>query len=667
MKQTTLSGASADTLSQNTACLRKLFPEVFSEERIDFDKLRAVLGDAVDESEERYNFTWWGKSRALRLAQTPSMGTLRPCKEESKHWDTTGNLYIEGDNLEVLKLLQKSYHNRVKLIYIDPPYNTGNDFVYKDDYADPLQSYLKMTGQADEEGRKLSTNSEASGRYHTNWLNMMYPRLRLARNLLREDGVIFISIDDTEVANLRKMCDEIFGEENFISQFVWAAGRKNDSKLVSISHEYIICYVKDKYLLSEKNILWRERKQGINDIYSEYNKLKKLYGEDYSKIQIELKGWFKSLPGSHPAKNHAHYSCVDKRGIFFPDNISWPGGGGPKYEVLHPITKKPVRVPSRGWMFSSPQKMQEIIKDDRVYFGEDENSVPCIKSYLSERETSVPYSVFYRDGRASTKRLRALFGADVFENPKDELIIRSLLEFTSTEESIILDFFSGSATTAHAALQLNAEDGGNRKFVLVQLPEATPADSEARKAGYVNICEIGKERIRRAGEKIKAELYEKQKGQPPLLAGEKSANPDNLDIGFKVFKLDASNLKKWRPDAANLAASLLDAVENLMPGRTELDLVYEILLKYGADLSIPLEEHDCAGQKVYAAGGGVLLLCLAAGITVETVQEIVSLKLKLNPESVRVVFRDGGFADDSAKTNAREILRNAGVDEVVSI
>ncbi|MEA4942581.1 MAG: site-specific DNA-methyltransferase, partial [Oscillibacter sp.] len=591
---TTLNGQSENILNNNIAALRELFPEVCCEGKIDFDKLKQVLGEYTDDSAERYNFTWNGKGQALRLSQTPSMGTLRPCKEESKNWDDTQNLYIEGDNLEVLKLLQKSYHGKIKMIYIDPPYNTGSDFVYPDDFSDSLENYKEITGQVDAEGRKVSTNSEANGRYHTDWLNMMYPRLRLARNLLTDDGVIFISIDDNEQGNLKKVCDEIFGETNFITSFIWAAGRKNDSKFASISHEYMLCYVKSLENLKANGVVWLEKKQGLDDIYTEFESLKSKYGSDYSKIQNDLRGWFKSLPDNHPAKNHSHYSCVDEKGIYFAADISWPGGGGPKYEVLHPITKKPVKIPNRGWVYPTPERMQEIIDSGKVHFGQDETSVPCIKSYLTEKEYAAPYSVFYKDGRASTKRLRGLMEADVFQNPKDEEVVQSLIEFTLTKDSIVLDFFSGSATTAHAVFLQNAKDEGNRRFILVQLPEATDEKDNAYKAGYKNICEIGKERIRRAGEKIKAEV-EEQNAQ--LKIGEEPKKAP--DIGFKDFKLDTSNLKKWQPDYDEFEQSLWDSVGNYVDGRSELDVVYEIMLKMGLDLTWPLETHTYGGKNVY--------------------------------------------------------------------
>ena len=642
-----LNGTSKDIVSENIEKLKELFPEVFSEGKIDFRKLEEELGSFTCNEPERYNFTWAGKSEAKKIAQTPSTGTLRPCKEESKKWDTTQNLYIEGDNLEVLKLLQKSYYKQVKMIYIDPPYNTGKDFVYKDNFHDNIKNYLEITGQVDSEGNKLSKNSETSGRYHSDWLSMMYPRLKLARNLLKDDGVIFISIDDNEVANLRKMCDEIFGEDNFIAELIWSGGKKNDSKLISISHEYLICYSKSISNLNENKVLWRQKKNGLDKIYNAYTKLKQIHKNHYSQIEKDLKQWFKDLPESDPSKQHKYYSSIDERGIYFPDNISWPGGGGPKYDVLHPITNKPVKVPSRGWIFSSPSKMQEMIDDNRVHFGKDEDSVPCLKAYLKDREMEVPYSVFYVDGRASTKRLRELLGSDCFEHPKDENILKNILSFVSDKNDLILDFFSGSATTSHAVMQLNAEDEGNRKFILVQLPETT--DNKE----YPTICEIGKERIRRAGEKIITENSDK--------------DLSNLDIGFKVLKLDSSNIKAWDSNFENVEGSLLDAVENIKEDRSSEDLLYEILLKYGLDLTLPIEEKVIDGKKVFVIGYGALVACLDDDITIPTVEAIAKLKEADQIEFMRVVFKDASFKDAVVKTNAYQILKQFGIDEVVSV
>jgi adenine-specific DNA-methyltransferase len=634
MKETALTGQSADILSENIQKLKQLFPEVFCEDSIDFDKLRAVLGKTVDESEERYNFTWWGKSQALRLAQTPSMGTLRPCEEESKDWESTGNLYLEGDNLEILKLLQKSYHNQIKMIYIDPPYNTGNDFIYKDDYKDPLQKYLQMTGQADGEGRKLATNSEADGRYHTNWLNMIYPRLRLARSLLREDGVIFISIDDNELANLRKICDEIFGEENFAANIVWQKkyAATNDSKGFSVMHDHILVYQKSAFF--ERILLPRTPEQNKPYIHDDN----------------------------------------DGRGLWRSDNLlvkSFSESG--VFPITNPQTAKAYLPPEGSCWRASKETIEKWLSENRIFFGKDGKGAPQLKRYLNEvQQGRVPVTwwTFKEVGHndAANKEMKKIFGSKTpFDTPKPSSLISQMIRISAPRDAVVMDFFSGSSTTAQSVMQVNSEDTGQRKFVLIQIPEYTEKDSTAYKSGYKNICEIGKERIRRAGEKIKAELKENQKDQPSLLAGDKSVNPDDLDIGFKVFKLDSSNLKKWNPDTAGLEASLLDAVENLVPGRSELDLVYEVLLKYGLDLSLPIDEYEVGKNRIYSVGGGALLLCLGREIGPQVAREIVRLKEKLNPEVTRVVFRDNGFTDDSAKTNVREILRNAGVDEVVSI
>jgi len=648
-----LDGKSKDIVSENVAKLKEIFPEAFSEGKVDFTKLQEALGAFSETENERYNFTWNGKQNAKKIAQTPSTGTLRPCPEESKDWDSTKNLYIEGDNLEVLKLLQKSYHKKVKMIYIDPPYNTGKDFVYKDNFKDNIKNYLEQTGQVDSEGNRLSTNSETNGRYHSDWLSMMYPRLKLARNLLKDDGVIFISIDDNEVANLRKLCDEIFGEDNFIAQFVWSGGRKNDSKLVSVSHEYVLCYVKSISTIKENNIIWRQKKKGLDAIYKMSEKLQKKHKENFELMTKELKEWFKELPASDPSKSNKHYSTIDKEGVYFPSDISWPGGGGPKYEVIHPTTKKSVNIPSRGWVYSDQVKMQEMIDKELVHFGKDENFVPCLKSYLKDKEYQVPYSVFYQDGRSSTKRLRELLNGTLFEHPKDEEVLKEFIEIGSKDNDIVLDFFSGSATTAHSIIKRNSEDNGNRKYILVQLPEKTNEKSEAYKAGYKNICEIGKERIRRAGEKIKAD------------------NPDkdlaNLDIGFKVFKLDSSNIKEWDSDFDNLEQTLFDNVENIKDDRSSEDLLYEILLKYGLDLTLPIEEKTINAKKVFVIGFGALVVCLDDDITTETVQEIAKLKEAYQSHIMRVVFKDSSFKDAVVKTNAIEILKQFGIDEVVSV
>ena len=508
--------------SQTLEVLQAHFPQCFNKEGFfDVDKFKDLIKADVDITHEGYDLNFLGKNYAKLLASIDTTTVIQPDVEHNAKPENANsqNLYISGDNLDGLKHLLKSYTGAVKCIYIDPPYNTGSDgFVYNDKFNFTPQELIDKLSISEEQAQKifdLTTKGRAS---HSAWLTFMYPRLLLARDLLTPDGVIFISIDDNEQANLKLICDTVFGEESFVAQLIWAAGRKNDSKLISVSHEYMLCYVKSGELLKENQTTWRERKQGLDDIYSCYDSLKKKHKDDYSKIAIALKQWYKTLPQGHPAKDHSHYSCVDSKGIYFPDNISWPGGGGPKYDVLHPTTNKPVKIPSRGWI-TNENTLKQWITDDKIHFGTDENAVPCVKSYLKDRETSVPYSVFYKDGRASTKRLMSLFGAKVFDNPKDEEIIGRLIDFSSTKDAIILDFFSGSGTTAQAVMDLNVKDGGNRKYIMVQLQELCKKDSEAANAGFQTIDQIGMERIRRAASKIKSET-----------------NAD-IDYGFKHYTL----------------------------------------------------------------------------------------------------------------------------------
>ena len=664
-------GASADIVHENVQQLKDLFPEAFTEDGVDFSTLRQLLGGlkVLDEGEEKYGLNWHGKKQARQIALDPSLGTLLPCPEESADWDTTQNLFIEGDNLEVLKLLRKSYANEVKMIYIDPPYNTGKEFVYPDRFQDNLDTYLKYTGQIDNEGMKFSSNTESSGRKHTNWLNMMYPRLKLARALLKNDGAIFVSCDENEHKRLGALMDEIFGQENFVADMVWAAGRKNDSRLVSISHEYIICYAKDAQNLSEKKIEWRQRKKGLDEIYAQYEQLKKTHGTDYPTMTAEMGDWYKNLKDDHPSKNHRHYRHIDERGIYFASDISWPGGGGPKYEVLHPVTGKPVKIPSRGWMTNDPEKMSEWIKDNRVHFGATEDAVPCIKSYLKDKEYSAPYSVFYQDGRAATKRLRSLMGCDCFDFPKDETVLRELIEMLTDNNDIVMDFFAGSATAGHAVMEQNATDNSKRIFVLVQLPEPLDiAKKEQEGAAKFceklavphNIAELAKERIRRAAKKIKSE------------------NPDYKgDLGFKVFKLASSNIKVWNPDPGDLENSLLEHEQHLIEGRSEQDVLYELLLKRGVKLTVPIETRTIASKNVHSIGYGKIITCLDDSIGADDVEALAGgivdwRKELMNTLEVvtletHVFFKDSAFSDDVAKTNIAAILNQNGIGHVRSL
>ncbi len=632
-----LDGKSMNIVNDNIEKLKEIFPEVFSEDKIDFKKLEEELGNFTDTQNERYNFTWNGKQEAKRLAQTPSTGTLRPCKEDSKDWDTTANLYIEGDNLEVLKLLQKSYNKKVKMIYIDPPYNTGKDFVYKDNFKDNIKNYLEITGQVDSEGNRLSTNSDTSGRYHSDWLSMMYPRLKLARNLLKNDGVIFISIDDNEVANLRKLCDEIFGEDNFVSEFIWEKKKKPSflHKNVGKLSEYILCYVKNTEYTFPFSIetTTEGKKYPLNNAGNSINKL--IFPAKTIKFNME--------------------DCIIKPQDMSEGNI-----------ITKLLTELVVKnnlndnefVLEGEWRYSQ-NKVNDIINNNETIVI---SKIPFRPNHIKSggeikkmKNNFSPTHYKMETNEDATEQIISLLNKDLFDNPKPLKLIKTLLQSITYMEdnSVVLDFFSGSGTTAHSIMQLNSEDNKNRKYICVQIPEETNEKSEAFKSGYKNICEIGKERIRRAGEKI--------------VADNKDKDLSNLDIGFKVFKLDSSNIKEWDSDFDNLAENLLDSVENIKSDRTSEDLLYEILLKYGLDLTLPIEEKIINNKKVFVIGFGALVVCLDDSITIEVVEKIAELKEKYETETMRVVFKDSSFKDAVVKTNAIAVLKQFGIDEVVSV
>ena len=646
-----IDGFSMNIEQTNLDKLCSVFPECVSEGKLDIDKLLSLCGEYIDNDFEKYKFEWKGKADCLRLAQKRSTGTLRPCPEESVDWDTTQNLYIEGDNLEVLKLLQTAYYRKVKMIYIDPPYNTGNDFVYADDFADPMARYKEVTQQT------TKSNPETMGRYHTNWLNMMYPRLRLAANLLRDDGVIFISIDDAELYNLKKICDEVFGEENYVATLVYDKNRKNDAKYFSIGHEYMLVYFKSAATIYDMGIVLRATKEGIDEVKEEFQRLRTLYNDDWTKVNEGLKALYASWPADDPRKSLARFTRVDKKGPYRDDgNISWPGGGGPKYDVLHPITGKPCKVPSRGWVYPNPNRMKEEIERGRVVFGKDESTTPKIRTNLFEQDTEVLRSVHFSYAQTATQEFNKLFdGVRIFENPKNPSDIKKLVEYITakTDGDIILDFFSGSATTAHAVMQLNAEDGGNRRFILVQLPELCDEKSEAYKAGYKNICEIGKERIRRAGKKILEEHTQ--------VTMEEDKHP--LDVGFRVFKLDTSNLKTW--DATPIENEQLDLlyqrmnsmIHRVKPERTDLDMIYEIMLKLGVPLTYSVTPFSINNKSVYGVGDDCLLLvCLAENVQPEDVEQMTEYA------PAKIIISRDSFADDTAIANTYYILRDHGIE-----
>ena len=653
-----IDGKSMDIEAAEKEKLKAVFPECFAEGKLNIDKLLSLCGEYIDNDFEKYKFEWKGKSECYRIAGKRSTGTLRPCPEESVDFDKTNNLYIEGDNLEVLKLLQSAYYRKVKMIYIDPPYNTGNDFVYEDDFKDPLAKYKEVTSQT------TKSNPETMGRYHTNWLNMMYPRLRLAANLLRDDGVIFISIDDNEVTNLRRLCDEVFGEENFVAQVVWQKkyAATNDSKGFSTTHDYIVVYQKSSSF--NRNLLPRTEEQ------------------------------------NKPYKNDDN----DGKGLWRSDNLlvkSFSESG--VYPIVNPNTKEEFYPPKGSCWRASRDTMKQWLDENRIYFGKDGKGAPQLKRYLNEvQQGRVPVTwwTFEEVGHndAANKEVQALFGGKApFDTPKPTTLLAQMLRIGSDKDDIILDFFSGSATTAHAVMQLNAEDGGNRQFIMVQLPEVTDEKSEAFKAGYKNICEIGKERIRRAGAKIKeefssrhaklqnrhAELVSASHGIPKQVRDDGIGVQNNgadvqsnglgiqhddngLDVGFKVLKLDSSNLVKWddtpieNNDMADLFARMDAMNETIKKDRTDLDVVFEVMLKLGIPLTYSINPITVGSRKVYSIGDdGLVLICLDksnGGITPEDLTAMCDLT------PAKIIAAEEAFIDDIALSNAYYISKDKGIE-----
>lgn len=636
---------SADPFAGRYEELKALFPMAVTDGRIDLEKLRSVIGGAAASGPERYGLSWAGKSDALKALRGLTTATLLPAPSESVNWDTTGNVIIEGDNLEVLKVLQNAYHGKVKLIYIDPPYNTGGDFIYPDDFSEGLSNYLQLTRQMNEEGQKLTTNLNTSGRYHSRWLTMMFPRLFLACNLLSKEGVIFVSIDDHELHNLRLIMDEIFGAENFVANLVWEKGRKNDAKLVSTGHEYVVIYARNKQVLADAGV-WRESKPGAAEIQREYETLRKKNGTDDAKIQRDLREFYQSLPRSHPAKRLSRYNNVDASGVWRDDNMSWPGGGGPTYAVIHPVTGKACALPEGGWRYTE-DTMKQKIADGTVVFRKDHTEPPIRKTYLLRRTDDVDEdeaaiqvagSYFYRSAIQATNLVGEIFGEKLFQNPKDHEVLKRWLRIagSSTRDDLVLDFFAGSGSTAQAVLELNKEDGGNRKFILVQLPEPTG------RMDFPTIAEITKERVRRVIRRMEqSRIGELELAVDPV-----------LDRGFKVFKLAASNFAVWNPevaaqDPAKLAEQWQFTADNVRADAHEQALLFELMLKCGLPLASPMSAADAAGTKVFVLEKGELVICLSRLLTREALRAMIELK----PQSVLCL--DVAFkGNDALKVNA---------------
>ena len=612
-----------DVVDENIKRIGELFPNCLTEVKdengrpqvaIDFDQLRQELSkNIVEGPEERYQFTWPDKRNAIRLANAPTTDTLRPCREESVDFDNTQNLYIEGDNLQVLKLLRENYLGKVKMIYIDPPYNTGNDFVYNDNFDQDKQEYVHNSGQYDEQGNQLVANTESNGRFHTDWLNMIYPRLKVAKDLLSEDGVIFISIDDNELRNLKLLCDEIFGEQNFLSCFIWEKRTSRENrKVFSVNHDYILAFARDRTCFEEKR---------------------------------------GSLPYTEEIKKRYSNPDNDPRGDWQSVALTVQGGHGTKtqfYKITTP-SGRVVDTPSGLCWRYTEKRLKELIDDGRIYFGSEGNNVPRLKVFLSEMGQGITPHTLWKSEEVGTndsakKELLSLFeGKSTFDTPKPVPLLKRFLEIArKNKDSLVLDFFSGSATTAHAVMQLNAEDGGKRKFIMVQLPEATDEKSEAYKAGYKNICEIGKERIRRAGKKIKEES--------PLTT-------QDLDTGFRVLKLDSSNMENvyYTPAEFNERDLFED---NIKPDRTEEDLLFQTMIDLGIELSAKIEQTQIAGKTVWNVSDGYLMACFDEVVNETTITEIAK------QQPYYFVMRDKSLANDNVADNFEQIFNHYSKDTI---
>lgn len=654
---------SLNLTQDNIARIREILPGCVTESLgvdnkvklvVDFDQLRQELSDSIAEgSQERYQINWPGKREAMLASSAPIAKTLRPGFEESVNFDSTKNLFVEGDNLEALKLLQETYLGKIKLIYIDPPYNTGSDFIYDDDFSESAEAFLTRSLQTDEAGNRLVANLESNGRFHSDWMSMIFSRIRLAKNLLTDDGVLLVSIGPEEVKNLLGILGEVFGENNRISILTWEKGRKNDSTFFSDSAEYMLVYAKNKDVLSALG-KWRERKIGIDTILDKYEELRGRFGSDHLRIEIEMRKFYTSLEDDDPDKKLAHFFRSDDRGLFFGADISSASTSIPDYEIIHPATKRPVKKPSRGWGATEPV-MLERIKNDEVLFGPDETTIPLKKSYLNEVDSIVKTPVFYKDGRAASGVLKSLFGDVIFNNPKDHLVLADCISYClqGSKDAIVLDFFAGSSSTAHAVFELNIADGGNRKFIMVQIPEVldvTTATSPAAKQTIqraikflqemgkpLTIAEISKERIRRAGEKmLKGAFHERW----------------NKDVGFRVLKIDSSNMSDvyYTPDAIgqNLLSRMTD---NIKDDRKTDDLLFQVLLDWGVDLSLPIRKETLQGKEIFFVDENALVACFENEITEELVKELA----RANP--LRVVFRDSGFSSDAVKINVEQIFK----------
>jgi adenine-specific DNA-methyltransferase len=642
---------SPDLSQHNIDAIAELFPTIVTEtvdadgnlrRAVDFDALRQELSDHVVEgAQERYQLDWPGKRAAAFAANAPIAKTLRPVREESVDFDTTKNLFIEGDNLEALKLLQESYLGKVKLIYIDPPYNTGNDFVYEDDLAESSADYLARSGQKSETGDRLVANAESNGRFHSDWLSMMYSRLKLARALLADDGVMIAAIGDHEHGNLRLLLDQVLGSENFIANVTWQGSGKNDARYTAGGVDYMLIYAKNERLLRSLDTRWKEPKPGIDEVEAVARRAWQQSGGDPTKATTIFRSGVRTIKADlEPAV--FRYDQIDHEGrVFQADNITSPN---PRpnlmYGIVHPETGKTVRTPTNGWRYSR-ETMDELIAHGRVLFGPDETTSPRIKKFLAEQSDRVPYPTFTQARMPGTKKLDDLLGADIFDYPKDTAVLARWIGAITrdTLDAVVLDFFAGSGSTGHAVMNLNAADGGHRRYILVQLDEAVDHPD------YDSIADIARERLRRAGGQVK------QKG---------GFLGSDLDVGFRSLHVATTNMADTLVTADDLLQyALTEVIDSVKPDRTDEDLLFQVLLDWGLDLAEPIAVEEVAGRRVLAVAEDALIAVLSGEVTDAIVQEIA----KRHP--LRAVFLDAGFASDAARINAEQIFREVSPETEV--
>jgi adenine-specific DNA-methyltransferase len=642
---------SPDLTARNVERIAELFPQVITESRdaegnvtlaVDFDLLRQELSDhVIDGPRERYQLDWPGKRAAAFAANAPIAKTLRPVREESVDFDTTRNLFIEGDNLEALKLLQESYLGKVKLIYIDPPYNTGNDFLYDDDFAESSVDYLARSGQQSETGDRLVANTEANGRFHSDWLSMMYSRLKLARGLLTDDGVMIVAIDDHEHANLRLLLDQVLGSENFIANVTWQGSGKNDARYTAGGVDYMLIYAKNESLLRSLDTRWKEPKPGIDEVEAVARRAWQQSGGDPTKATAIFRTGVRSIKAAlEPAV--FRYDQIDDRGrVFQADNLRSPNPRpNLQYPLPHPTTGRPVKMHPNGWVYS-PETMDAMIADGRIIFGPDETTSPRIKRFLSEQSDRVPYPTFTQARMPGSKKLDGLLGESLFDYPKDTAVLARWIGAITRDnpDAVILDFFAGSGSTGHAVMDLNAADGGHRRYILVQLDEAVDHPD------YHTIADLARERLRRAGARAKQE------------AGLLGAN---IDVGFRSLHIATTNMADTLATADDLMQIALSAaVGSVKPDRIDEDLLFQVLLDWGLDLAEPITVEEVGGRRVLSAADDALIACFADEITNDVVQEIA----KRRP--LRTVFLDAGFASDAARINAEQIFREVSPETEV--